>query len=156
MSKRITYVLVPVKVTLLDNEVGSVESPTFEDVKQNYSVLNAFNTKEIAQRSLDAFFNYDKSVDDVGDDDETDEIDLLPVTIEDNGNSHTYAVDSHIRFVRQAQERGLRVQHYNGRNFYKGPAVVVTRDEVRFMTAEFSVPLKWDSFGKSDCILYPG
>ena len=126
IDKRI--ILVPVEVHFLDNEPATIVHPTVQDVKDSYSVLNAFSSKEQANTVVqDALSYYEEKV--------GDEKESLPekVTISYNGKDHTYTNESYIRFVMQAEEEGWHVRHYCGRNFYEGPAVVVTRDEVRYM-----------------------
>lgn len=59
------------------------------------------------------------------------------------------------RFVEDVQEEGLKVEHYNGRFYFKGPAVRVgeyeDKDDVIRAT---KVKVQQDSMGLG-CIVYP-
>lgn len=69
-----------------------------------------------------------------------------------------YTTPSYVRFVEDMLAAGLPVQHYNGRWYYSGPAVVTDREngptenEVYRAT---TVSLRRDSMG-FDTVLYPG
>jgi hypothetical protein len=57
-----------------------------------------------------------------------------------------------VRFVKTMRKNGLKVQHYNGRFFWEGPAVVVR--SIQDALSLTRVKCQWDSMGL-DYIVYP-
>jgi hypothetical protein len=47
------------------------------------------------------------------------------------------------------------VEDYEGRNSYKGPAVIVPRDNLQDIIRETDLELQWDQMGKNDLVIYP-
>jgi hypothetical protein len=61
--------------------------------------------------------------------------------------------DPHYKqFVQDMQDTGLEVEHYNGRNFYEGPAVRC--DDLQDVLSNTKVKCQWDSCGLGN-IVYP-
>lgn len=52
---------------------------------------------------------------------------------------------AHKQFIQDMQNAGLELQTYEGRWFWKGPAVVV--DQLQDAMQETKVRLKWDNLG---------
>ena len=44
---------------------------------------------------------------------------------------------------------------YNGRGFYRGPAVIIASSELQDVIRLTTVKLQWDQMGKSGLIIYP-
>ena len=57
-----------------------------------------------------------------------------------------------VRFVKDMEKAGLKVEHYRGRNFWVGPAVRV--DAQQDVLSETKVKCQWDNMGKG-WIVYP-
>lgn len=51
----------------------------------------------------------------------------------------------HRRFVEDMTAAGLEVRHYEGRNFYRGPAVAV--DDIQDALSRTNVRCRWDHLG---------
>jgi hypothetical protein len=64
-----------------------------------------------------------------------------------------YKLPAYQKFVEECEAAGFEVRHYNGRNFFSGPAVVHT--DVQAVIRVTSVPVQWDNMGKTDYIIYP-
>jgi hypothetical protein len=65
--------------------------------------------------------------------------------------------DEHIKFTEDMEEAGFEVRDYNGRFFYKGPAVATDRSNgpsLQDVMGATRVPLQWDNLGL-DYIIYP-
>jgi hypothetical protein len=59
------------------------------------------------------------------------------------------------RFMRDMRRAGLRLRAYNGRSFYRGPAVSIESDsELQDIIRATRVKLQWDSLGRGS-IVYP-
>ncbi len=57
------------------------------------------------------------------------------------------------KFTEVMKGAGLEVEHYEGRNFYKGPAVRVD-DLETVLSVKGSIRVQWDNMGKG-WIVYP-
>ena len=57
-----------------------------------------------------------------------------------------------IRFVKDMEQMGLEVEHYQGRNFWQGPAVRVS--DIQDVLSNTKVKCQWDTMGKG-YIVYP-
>ena len=57
------------------------------------------------------------------------------------------------KFTEKMEAAGLEVEHYEGRNLYKGPAVRVDDLEV-VLSIKGSIHVQWDNMGKG-WIVYP-
>jgi len=63
--------------------------------------------------------------------------------------------NEHSCFKKEAEAAGFKVEHYNGRNFWKGPAVrVESKEEALSLIRATSVTLQWDNLGLG-FIYYP-
>jgi hypothetical protein len=65
---------------------------------------------------------------------------------------HDWGHPQHIRFVRDMERASLRVQHYRGRFYWEGPAVVV--DNLQDALGTTRVPCQWDHMGLG-WVVYP-
>lgn len=63
-----------------------------------------------------------------------------------------YEKQQYSQFVKDMNNAGLRVRHYNGRFFWEGPAVRC--DDLQEVLSETKVPCQWDQMGKG-YIVYP-
>jgi hypothetical protein len=63
--------------------------------------------------------------------------------------------DAHLTFIRNMKGHGYEVRYYVGRNFWRGPAVVVDRAEFHDVIRATFIDLQTDEMGKSDIIVYP-
>ena len=54
--------------------------------------------------------------------------------------------------MRDMRKAGLKIRYYEGRNFWKGPAVSV--DHAQAALSETKVRCQWDSLGRG-VIVYP-
>lgn len=76
----------------------------------------------------------------------------------DDGSSDdagTYDNPDYNRFVEELREANYRVEDYNGRYFYHGPAVRADdEDSMQGVIRATTVTLQWDSMGMG-YILYP-
>jgi hypothetical protein len=59
------------------------------------------------------------------------------------------------QFTEEMEEAGYKVEEYNGRDFYKGPAVSVDTGELQDVIRATQVTLQWDTLGKDGLIIYP-
>lgn len=59
------------------------------------------------------------------------------------------------QFKEDCQEAGFNVREYRGRNFYQGPAVVCSRDDVQRVMKSTKVNTIYDNMGL-DFVVYPG
>lgn len=64
----------------------------------------------------------------------------------------TYTNPDALQFVADMEAAGLKVEHYNGRYFWEGPAVRV--DDIQDAMSETKVRLQWDNMGRG-YIVYP-
>lgn len=48
-----------------------------------------------------------------------------------------------------------RLEHYEGRGFYRGPAVRCDAEELNDVIRATTVRVQWDTMGKSGYIVYP-
>ena len=64
----------------------------------------------------------------------------------------TYSNKDCVRFVRDMQEIGLKVEHYQGRHFWKGPSVTVK--DINDVITNTRVKCQWDNMGL-DFVVYP-
>lgn len=80
-------------------------------------------------------------------------------TCDGDGVTYVYTIPSHVAFVEDMQNAGFRVKHYNGRAYYRGPAVFtdeengVSKQDVYGATR---VRLREDTLGRRDYVVYPG
>ena len=58
------------------------------------------------------------------------------------------------KFTADLEEAGFEVRPYNGRFFYRGPAVRIEQDELQDVIRATTVKLQWDDMGKG-LIVYP-
>jgi hypothetical protein len=72
--------------------------------------------------------------------------------MDDMGSDHDYTDSDHQRFVEDMEEAGLEVQHYRGRFFWEGPAVVVS--DLQDALGATEVRCQWDNMGL-DWVVYP-
>jgi hypothetical protein len=63
-----------------------------------------------------------------------------------------YTKPEHRKFVEDMEAAGLEVRHYEGRNFYKGPAVDV--DDIQDALSKTTVKCRWDQLGLG-FVVYP-
>jgi hypothetical protein len=63
--------------------------------------------------------------------------------------------ERHQQFTADMELAGYEVRDYQGRFYYSGPAVEVDRNELQDVIRATSVPLQWDSMGKTGLIVYP-
>lgn len=63
-----------------------------------------------------------------------------------------YTVPDCVQFVQDMEGAGLLVEHYIGRFFWEGPAVVV--DNLQRALSETKVKCQWDNMGL-DWVVYP-
>ncbi len=63
-----------------------------------------------------------------------------------------YSDPDHLRFVEDMEEAGLEVEHYEGRFFWKGPAVRV--DGLQDALGATKVRCQWDNMGLG-WVVYP-
>jgi hypothetical protein len=63
-----------------------------------------------------------------------------------------YKQDSYRRFVAECYDAGLSLRHYNGRFYFKGPAVVTS--DISIVIRATTVEVQWDNMGL-DWIVYP-
>jgi len=62
------------------------------------------------------------------------------------------------QFVEDMEAAGYEVRHYEGRSFWKGPAVVTDNengDTLQDVIRATDVRLQWDQMGRCDLIVYP-
>jgi hypothetical protein len=57
-----------------------------------------------------------------------------------------------VRFVKDMENEGLEVEHYNGRSFWEGPAVRCS--DIQDVLSCTKVKCQWDQMGKG-YIVYP-
>ena len=62
----------------------------------------------------------------------------------------------HRRFVENMEDAGYQIQHYQGRDYYQGPAIFVDRSEFQDVVRATKLPLVTDQMGKSGLVVYPG
>jgi hypothetical protein len=67
-------------------------------------------------------------------------------------NGHEYKSKNFKRFVKDMEEAGLEVRHYNGRFFFEGPAVAC--DNLQDVLSNTKVKCQWDNLGLG-YIVYP-
>jgi hypothetical protein len=73
----------------------------------------------------------------------------------DNSNKRVpriYTNGECVKFVQNMREAGLNLFHYNGRFYWRGPAVVV--DNLQEALSETRVPCQWDNMGRG-FVVYP-
>ena len=63
-----------------------------------------------------------------------------------------YQSDNYFQFIVDMHRAGISLRHYNGRNYYRGPAVVVRSIQDAMMHTK--VPCQWDNMGL-DFVVYP-
>lgn len=63
-----------------------------------------------------------------------------------------YNNDTCNKFVKDMEKAGLKVKHYHGRFFWKGPAVRC--DDIQDVLSETKVKCQWDNLGLG-YIVYP-
>jgi hypothetical protein len=72
--------------------------------------------------------------------------------------TETYDNPQYIKFVEDMQEAGIPVQHYNGRFYYRGPAVFTNVEEgleKQDVYRATKVKCQEDTLGRYDTIVYP-
>ena len=62
---------------------------------------------------------------------------------------------SYQKFIVNMHNKGYELQHYNGRNIYEGPAVVVPKIKKDLAEKHSQVVCQWDQMGKSSVVVYP-
>ena len=67
-------------------------------------------------------------------------------------NLPDYEDENYRRFVAECYDAGFPITHYDGRNFYHGPAVIV--DDVQSVIRATQVKVLWDNMGL-DWVVYP-
>lgn len=60
--------------------------------------------------------------------------------------------DEICRWMRDMRRVGLRMRYYEGRNFYKGPAVIV--DDIQDCLSETKIKSQWDNMA-FQFVVYP-
>jgi hypothetical protein len=63
--------------------------------------------------------------------------------------------ERYTQFEQEAEQAGYQVEEYRGRYFYVGPAVFIEAEELQDLIRATTMPLQWDSMGKSGLIVYP-
>lgn len=63
-----------------------------------------------------------------------------------------YTQQSYKRFIAECYDAGFVLRHYNGRFYFKGPAVVT--DDIAKVIRTTTVPVQWDNMGLK-WIVYP-
>ena len=72
--------------------------------------------------------------------------------------TETYDNPQYIKFVEDMQEAGIPVQHYDGRFYYRGPAVFTNVEEgleKQDVYRATKVKCQEDTLGRYDTIVYP-
>lgn len=72
--------------------------------------------------------------------------------IEHYGKTIQYTNKDCVKFVLDMENEGLEVEHYNGRYFWKGPAVRV--DSIQEVLSNTKVLCQWDNMGLG-YVVYP-
>jgi hypothetical protein len=66
-----------------------------------------------------------------------------------------YSIRRYNAFVTDMTTAGYKPFHYNGRFYYKGPAVTVDRNDLQDVIRATEVKLQWDEMGRDDVVVYP-
>jgi hypothetical protein len=67
-------------------------------------------------------------------------------------SNHEYKHPDHLKFANDMEDAGLDVQHYRGRFFWHGPAVVV--DDLQDALGITEISCQWDNMGRG-WVVYP-
>lgn len=78
--------------------------------------------------------------------------DKAPVQVSDGIEQREITRSDHIKFVKNMRKHGIEPYWYEGRWFWKGPAVTVSDLQDALSVAK--VPCQWDRMGL-DYVVYP-
>jgi hypothetical protein len=72
-----------------------------------------------------------------------------------NSTPLTMKEERYAKFEHEAEAAGYPVKEYHGRYFYVGPAVFIEAEDLQALIRATTMPLQWDSMGKSGLVVYP-
>ena len=59
------------------------------------------------------------------------------------------------QFAVDMEDAGYKIEDYEGRNFYSGPAIFIETEELQDVIRATAVKLQWDTMGRSGLVIYP-